>query len=189
MGVQEVVVLLHRVLAPESKSLVCSQYCIHSAWCATWHMVGVPYLLDESRWKVGAVWDRQPKPQPLNHVCKSQAYASICHWSVVTSLRLIRQCQGPVLPTTYSGSEAATKPCISLYGLTALALVKGWEVLGSLWDSLSGLLRLVFGEHSSFLGSPKLKRNFGMIQSGFCGWSLRRNFSPRLLALKATFQS
>lgn len=29
MGVYEMVVLPHRVLAPESKSLVCSQYCIH----------------------------------------------------------------------------------------------------------------------------------------------------------------
>lgn len=33
--------------------------------------VGVLYLVDDSNWKVGAVWDRQPKPQPLNHVCKS----------------------------------------------------------------------------------------------------------------------
>lgn len=77
----------------------------------------------------------------------SQAYASTCHlwpldkhsvWSVKTK-RLLLQ-------TTCSRLEAAVKPCISLYGLTALALVKGWEMSGNVGVPLSGLLRLVLKE-------------------------------------------
>lgn len=87
----------------------------------------------------------------LNHDPKamyaSQAYASTCHlwpldkhsvWSVKTK-RLLLQ-------TTCSRLEAAVKPCISLYGLTALALVKGWEMSGNVGVPLSGLLRLVLKE-------------------------------------------
>lgn len=49
-------------------------------------------------------------------------------------------------PGDCGGLEAAVKLCISVYGLTAFALVKGWEMSGGLWDSPAGLLRLVLKE-------------------------------------------
>lgn len=98
----------------------------------------------------------------LNHDPKamyaSQAYASTCHlwpldkhsvWSVKTKrLRL---------QTTCSRLEAAVKPCISLYGLTALALVKGkGDVRKHVGVPLSGLLRLVLKERV-FPWIPKME--------------------------------
>lgn len=128
MNGYKMVVFPHRILAPESKALVCSQYCTHSAWCATWHMVGAPCLLDESRWKVGAVCLGQiastmtlkPCMQVIG-LCLHLSLVACCDEHSVLSIKA----KGQVLQTTCSRLEAAVKPQISLYGPTTFALVKG----------------------------------------------------------------
>lgn len=56
MNGYEMVVFPDRMLALESKALICRQCCIHSALCTAEHIIGAPYLLEESIWEVGAVY-------------------------------------------------------------------------------------------------------------------------------------
>lgn len=66
----------------------------------------------------------------------SQAYASTCHlWPLDKHSVWSMKTKRLVLQMTCSKLEAGVKLCSSLYGLTALALVKGWEMSGNLWDS------------------------------------------------------